>query len=111
MVFSPKPFLVTMYCGKKSETLRFDIQTLIELLEDCKVNLQSTQLTTDVNINIQYNIQRFDWKYDGNIFQELEIDDKELAQMVQEMIATKSKFGLKGLSHLKHHFEVTKMGY
>jgi len=110
MVFSPKPFLVTMFCGKKSETLRFDIQTLIELPEDCKVNLQSTQLTTDVNINIEYNIQRFDWKYDGNIFQELEIDDKELAQMMQEMIATKSKFGLKDLSHLKHYFEFTENG-
>jgi hypothetical protein len=40
----------------------------------------------------------------------LEIDDKDLAVLMQDMIATKSKFGLKDLNHLKHYFEVTENG-
>lgn len=110
IVFSPKPFLETATCGKESESIKFEIQTIVELPEDCKINLRSTQLTTDININIEYKIQRFDWKYDGNIFSELEIDDKDLAVLMQDMIATKSKFGLKDLNHLKHYFEVTENG-
>lgn len=110
IVFSPKPFLETVICGKESESIKFEIQTIVELPEDCKINLRSTQLTTDININIEYNLQRFDWKYDGNIFSELEIDDKDLAVLMQEMIATKSKFGLKDLNHLKHYFEITENG-
>jgi len=109
-VFSPKPFMENVRCGETTESIKFEIQTIVELPEDCKVNLKSTQLTTDVNINIEYKIERFEWKYDGNIFHELEIEDKDLAVLIQEMIATKSKFGLKDLSHLKHYFEYTENG-
>jgi len=110
IIFSPTPFMENAICGQERESLKFEIQTILELPEDCRVNLRSTQLSTDININIEYEIKRFDWKYDGNIFSELEIDDKDLAVLMQEMISTKSKFGLKDLNHLKHYFEYTENG-
>ena len=107
IVFSPEPFYRTAICSGETESVRFETQTILELPEDCKINLKSTQLTTDININVEYKIQRFEWKYNGNIFEELQISDENLAVLMQEMISTKSKFGLKDLNHLKHYFEYT----
>src|SRR5574343_374402 len=111
IVFSPESFYETMICNGETESVRFETQTILELPEDCRINLKRTQLTTDININIDYKIQRFEWKYNGNIFEELEISDKNLATLMQEMISTKSKFGLKDLNHLKHYFEYTESGF
>ncbi len=110
VVFSPKPLRKEVKCGKEKDIVMFEIQTLIELPEDCMIRLESTVLTTDININIEYSLQHFSFKYDGNIFDELNIDDKKFAVYIQEMIATKSKFGIKDLTHLKHYYEYTESG-
>jgi len=110
VVFSPKPLQKEIRCGKEKDVAWFETQTLIELPEDCMVRLKSTVLTTDININIEYNLKHFSFKYDGNIFDELNVDDKELASLMQEMISTKSKFGLKDLNHLRHYYEYTESG-
>ena len=104
MVFAPRPFSTNAECGNSKQNVRFETQTLIELPGDCKVEVRDIYLSTDVNINLDFKLQRFDWAYDGNIFNEFLTDDREVAEMIQEMISTKSKFGLKDLSHLKHRF-------
>ena len=111
VVFSPEKFSVNAKCGEVVENVRIETQTLLELAENCKLQLRSTQLTTDVNIHVQYHVKRFEWEYDGSIFEELNIKDEEIALLIQDMIATKSNFGLKDLNHLKHYYTYTESGF
>jgi hypothetical protein len=104
MVFAPRPYSLNAKCGDGSQTIRLDTQTMIELPGDCIVVLKDIYMSSDININLDFKLQRFDWIYDGNIFNEFLTDDREIALLIQEMISTKSKFGLKDLSNLKHRF-------
>ena len=108
MIFSPKPFSTNVECGDNVETIYIDYQTLVVLPEDCKLQLRNNFLTTDVNVYVDYNIRRLEWVYEGNIFDELIEDDLELGILIQELISTKSKFGLKDLNHLKHYYAYTE---
>jgi len=105
MIFSPKPLTRQIYCGSKvKDNINFWNQTEIEMPENCKVTLRSNILTTDVNVFVDYKIKVFEWPFMGNIFEGFVKDEKDLNLMIQELVATKSNFGLKDLSHLKHYY-------
>ena len=107
MIFAPRPFATNADCGGRHVTVKLETQTMIEVPEDCTIHIRDVLLTTDININMDFKLQRFDWIYDGDIFSEFLTDDRDIAVLIQEMISTKSKFGLKDLNHLKHSFTYT----
>ena len=50
-----EPFSTNVECGGKLETIFIHYQTLIELPEDCKVQLGNNYLATNVNVYVDYN--------------------------------------------------------
>jgi hypothetical protein len=108
MVFSPILFMASAVCGKdSSKTVRIKKQTVIEMPDDCRVYLKKHYLSTDNNIMMDFNVEVHSWKFDGNIFDPFFKDEKELFANIQEIISSKSKFGLGDLSHLKHYYTPT----
>jgi len=108
LVFSPEPRSISISCGKNIiQSLRFEHQTRINLVEGCDIALGSHLLSTDANVLFDFQIQTHEWRYYGNIFTGLTETPENVNQMIDEITATKGKYGLKDLSHLKHYFEAS----
>ena len=110
IIYSPQNYSAPVVCGStakpsKGYNARIEKQTIVTLPEDCVLNLRKHQLSTDLNIFIDFKIETHEWRFDGNIFDDLTKNQVELNSMIQELISSKSKFGLRDLSHLKHYFQ------
>jgi len=99
-----EPFSSVVTCnGDIVDTVRFDKQTEISLPEDCRVNLKAHQLSTDLNIDMDYEVTVFPWKFDGNIFDSVIKNRTELAEVIKALLVNKEDFGVKDLSSLKYY--------
>jgi len=105
MVFSPETSSRTVECEVKTETICFDIQTEINFLEYCKVEIRQIVLTTDSNLYVDFTTHPFDWRYDGNIFKDVFSNDTELLESIQRIVWQRSNFGLSDLKHFKNSYE------
>lgn len=105
MIFTPYSYTRSVYCGDQIvDTIRIEGQTDLTLPPGCRVSLTSHILSTDDNVNVDFKIRVYNWKYDGNVFDGFISGTDNLSAMIQELINTRSKFGLKDLSHLKHYY-------
>ena len=105
LIYSPVSMSKSIACGKNViDSLRFERQTLLTLVEDCELNLERHYLSTDVNILIDFRIQTHDWKYYGSVFAAVEDTRDNFDEVIEEVAASKGKFGLQDLSFLKHYF-------
>ncbi len=77
----------------------------ITLPEDCKVELRQNELTTDINLYVDFVTQAYDWRFDGNIFKDSFSNDTELLESIQRIAVQRSKFGLTDLKYFKHNYE------
>ena len=105
MISIPSPITRNVVCGANViDTIRIQDQTDLTLPAGCEVRLKSHILSTDNNVNVDFKIKVYNWKIDGSLFDTF-LDPKDnLGAMIQELITTRSKFGLKDLSHLKHYY-------
>lgn len=105
LVYSPVSFSAPVHCGNKvTKAIRFERQTQVKLIEDCRLQLNSHYLSTDLNIMFDYEIEKHVWAFAGNIFEDLRQPVEDLNAMIMDLVNSKSKFSIKDLSHLKHHF-------
>ena len=105
MVMVPESFSTVIYCGKNyQKNVRIETQSRIKLPEDCQLSLKTFDLTTDVNIEVDFRTSVHTWKFDGNIFDEFIQNKAELSDIINELLATKSELGIKDLTHLKFHY-------
>ena len=105
LVFSPSPLSTSIFCGKDSrENVRFEIQTEIEMIEDCKLSLSNHLLTTDVNVGIDHTIRVFDWVFSGNIFKDLSDNKDQLSAMIHQFMSSRDELRIRDLENLKHFY-------
>ena len=101
MVFSPETSSCTVECEVKTETICFDIQTEINFLEYCKVEIRQIVLNTDSNLYVDFTTHPFDWSYDGDIFKDVFSNDTELLESIHRFVWQRSNFGLSDLKTSK----------
>lgn len=105
LVFSPYPASFTVKCGTKTvESLRFEYQTRLSLVEDCELTLKDHYLSTDSNAMLNFKVKTYEWRYFGSLF---EGSPEDINAFIDDISATKNKFGVKDLSHLRHYVEVS----
>src|SRR5574343_1685455 len=69
LVFSPELLIRSVKCGKNIvQSLRFERQTLITLIDDCEVTLLKFVLSTDTSILMDFKVLTHEWRYFGNVF-------------------------------------------
>jgi hypothetical protein len=108
LVFSPRPESYSTNCGKGViKSLRFEFQTLVTLIEDCELDLESHHLSTDVNVMINFTVEAREWRFYGSVFPPKNDVEFDLNKAIDEAIATREKVILGDLSHLKHEFNAT----
>lgn len=107
LVFSPNVTLKSVTCGKNKnivQSLRFERQTLVSLVENCEVTLSRYILSTDTNVMIDFKIKAYEWRYFGNIFSSSTSVDDDINKIVDRISSSKEEYDL---SHLKHFFTVS----
>jgi len=105
LVFSPKVFSVSANCGKNVvQSLRFEPQTMITLIEDCEINLQRHILSSDVNILFDFKVETYEWRYFGSLFTPPS-SPEDINSIINQIVNSKDKYGLQDLGYLKHNFE------
>ena len=108
LVFSPTVLIRSVKCGKNVvQSLRFEHQTSVTLVEDCEVPLSRFILSSDSNLLMDFKVQTHEWRYFGNIFSPTTLIDDDLNKAIDKISMTKGKYGLPNLSDLKYHYEVS----
>jgi len=109
LVFSPKLLFISTKCGKNTvESLRFERQTLVTLVENCEITLTRFLLSTDTNSMLDFKVRTFEWRYFGSIFSPTSTADDDLNKIIDKISFSKSKYGLPDLSDLRHYFDVSE---
>ena len=108
LVFSPELLIRSVKCGKRTvQSLRFERQTLISLIDDCEVTLLKFVLSTDTNVLMDFKILTHEWRYFGSIFSPSTLDEDDINKAFDEISLSKGKYGIQNLDHLKHYFEAS----
>jgi hypothetical protein len=109
LVFSPRPESYSTNCGKGViKSLRFEPQTLVTLIEDCELDLESHHLSTDVNVMVNFKVETREWRFYGSVFPpKEEVVEFDLNKAIDEAIAVREKVYVGDLTHLKHDFNAT----
>jgi len=69
------------------------------------VELRQNILTTYIKLYVDFVTQAYDWRFDGNIFNDAFSNDTELLESIQRIAIQRSKFGLTDFKYLKHNYE------
>ena len=105
IIFSPEKRFKSAKCGDNiAETIRLSYQTKLVMPEDCMVALDSHYLTTDTNVNMDFNYKIIQWNFNGDVFQEFGEGMENINEVIQGIVQSKSKFSVGDISHLKHYF-------
>jgi len=105
LVMSPEPFLGTVTCGNEAlKPTYFSNQTLISLPENCEIELVSNFLSTDLNLMVDFEIERFSWSYSSSVFDGIIEGKTDVRSVVREIIKTRSKYGIPDINHLKYNY-------
>lgn len=105
VIMTPKPFTETLSCGSRTiKSVRIENQTLLTLPEDCHLDLKIHKLSTDINLMYDFKVEILPWRFSGDVFRDAVSNKKDLNELVREIVASRSKFSVKDLSHLKYHY-------
>lgn len=106
IIMSPASFSRTLSCGSDFiKSVRFEKQTIISLPQNCKLDLKRHQLTTDLNLIVDFKVENFAWRYSGAIFDGIINGDTDLVKFVRKVTQNRGMFGLQSLADLKFFYE------
>lgn len=109
LVLTPEPQTAPVLCGRDViKSLRFERQTRVKLIEDCDMSLRFHHLTTDVNILYDFKLETHEWRYFGSVFDEIITKNDLINEIIEDVDASKEKYGLPDLTHLKHYITPSK---
>jgi len=108
LIYSPVSITKSITCGTNIiDNVRLERQTRLTLVEDCELTLEKHYISTDVNILVDFQVKVHDWKYYGSVFTSALNDHENVNDIIDEVMATRGKFGIQDLTHLKHYFETS----
>ena len=108
LIYSPTSITKSIVCGTSViDSIRFERQTKLTLVEDCELNLERHYIATDVNILVDFEVKAHEWHYFGSVFSDIVNNKDNINEVIDEVMATKGKFGIQDLTHLKHYFEAS----
>lgn len=108
VVMSPKPAQYPVVCGSRTlKPVHLSNQSMITLPEGCRIELERFVLSTDSNSYSEVTVQRFSWSFTGSVFDGIIEDRKDLNEMIQEIVRTRSKYGIADISGLKRQYKAS----
>jgi len=103
LVSTHEPFSTNAVCNnfRSSHPLRIGPQSEIVLPEDCEVELRDTVLSTDLNLNIEFEVKSYVCEDLGNVFSNFYQNKSRLAEVIQDTLSLRGSFFSGDLQHLK----------
>ena len=103
LVSTPESFSTKAVCNNfvSSFPLRVGPQSKIVLPEDCEVSLKETVLSTDLNLNIEFEVRSYTCENLKNVFENFYTNTSRLAEVIQETLSLRGSFFSGDLQHLK----------
>ena len=103
MVSTQQPLSANAICpySKSSNTLRIGQQSKIVLPEDCEIELRDHVLSTDLNLNVDFEVTPYLCEDLSNVFSSFYVDTGRLKEVIHRSLAQRESISTGDLQHLK----------
>lgn len=108
MVYSVNTYSAMAQCGSFKETVTIEKTVDLRMPENCKLDLNNMELSTDSHMDEDHPSNLITWAYSGEIFRDFTADKITSTDLINDLLKIKNRVDLKDLAHLKHFYAHTE---